>query len=112
MSLQSLSNALYFKRVTRQQAHGMILHYDAQAQALRPWYWYVDAGNSITGFDVNTVIQGLLNRVESVYLHLNLAITALHMHSQLHRVFVHSPDQYKLSHPLTSRWRVHIVASM
>jgi hypothetical protein len=54
MSLQSLSDALYFKRVTRQQAHGMILHYDAQAQALRPWYWYVDAGNSITGFDVNS----------------------------------------------------------
>src|ERR1700683_517133 len=101
MSLQSLSNVLYFKRITHQPAHGMILHYDAPAQALHHLYWYIDTGYSITGFSINTVIQGLLNGVESVYPHLNLAITVPHMHSRLHHVFVHSPDQYTLSNPLT-----------
>jgi hypothetical protein len=112
MSLQSLANELYFKRLARQQAHGVILHYDAQAQALRPWYWYVDTGYSIAGFDGNTVIQGLLNRVESAYPHLSLTITAPHMHSRIHRVSVHSLDQYKSRHPFTSLWRGPIGASM
>jgi hypothetical protein len=39
MTLQAQSDMLYFKRIIRQQENGMILHYDAQAQALRPWYW-------------------------------------------------------------------------
>jgi hypothetical protein len=42
MNSMPRENAVYIRRISRQEKQVMILHYDAEARGLRPWHWLVD----------------------------------------------------------------------